>query len=291
MRHHYFMWILGGEPLLNDFGWELSAEDRNCFMHALNGNHSITDHEQITLLKDFQSSILYIMESLKDAPQITIDSFFEVQENCFLIWIFSESLLRTYGVTITDHEREVFHNALHRAHISREQRNHLAHALHGNHNLFTTRGQAKEQQETIFADPHLLQHFMDGTNYTTWEYPMRAYLKFKGYWLITVEGLPDIANQETPFWYIPQPKDSEEEPEESWESKLKRQELKDKYYNLDDGAKAAIEQRLTNAIIEEIWKYLKTKYNKVGSALVFGDIQKVYNFQIRGNQNPESEIA
>ncbi|PFH45811.1 hypothetical protein AMATHDRAFT_8631 [Amanita thiersii Skay4041] len=129
---------------------------------------------------------------------------------------------------------------------------------------------------------------------------MRAYLEFKGYWLITVEGLPDIVNQETLFWYVPQPKNSMEEPKESWESKLKRQELKDKYYNLDDSAKGAIKQRLTNAIIKEIkgyttakdiWKYLETKYNKAGSAQVFGDIQKVYNFQIRGNKNPESEIA
>ncbi|PFH45162.1 hypothetical protein AMATHDRAFT_9870 [Amanita thiersii Skay4041] len=94
---------------------------------------------------------------------------------------------------------------------------------------------------------------MDGTNYTLWEYPMRAYLEFK-----------------------------------------------DKYYNLDDGAKGSIKQRLSNAIIEEIkdfssakeiWKHLEDKYNKAGSAQVFGDIQKVYAFQIRGNQNPEAEIA
>ncbi|PFH44949.1 hypothetical protein AMATHDRAFT_10378 [Amanita thiersii Skay4041] len=257
------------------------------------------------------------------------------------------------------------------------------HTLHGNHNLFTTRGQAEEEQPMIFTDPHLLQCFMfifehineataileacrvlshnericylsieqhrmfvwiiggeralnhfglhlsaeernwfmhalngngndskqldmdripvmDGTNYTTWEYPMRAYLKFKGCWLITVKGLPDIANQETPFWYVPQPANSKEEPEESWEGKLKRRELKDKYYNLDDAAKGAIKQRLTNAIIEEIkvyttakdiWKYLEKKYNKAGSAQVFGDVQKVYSFQIRGNQNPEAEIS
>ncbi|PFH47111.1 hypothetical protein AMATHDRAFT_7066 [Amanita thiersii Skay4041] len=139
---------------------------------------------------------------------------------------------------------------------------------------------------------------MDGTNYTTWEYPMRAYLEFKGCWLITVEGLPDIANQETPFWYVQS--DPKLAPEESWESKLKRQELKDKYYNLDDAAKGAIKQRLTNTIIEEIkgyttakdiWKYLENKYNKAGSAQVFGDIQKVYTFQIKGNQNPEAEIS
>ncbi|PFH45752.1 hypothetical protein AMATHDRAFT_8728 [Amanita thiersii Skay4041] len=119
---------------------------------------------------------------------------------------------------------------------------------------------------------------MDGTNYTTWEYPMRAYLKFKGCWLITVEGLPDIANQETPLWYVQA--DPKSAPEESWER--------------------AIKQRLTNAIIKEIksyttakdiWKYLETKYNKAGSAQVFSDIQKVYNFQIRGNQNPEVEIS
>ncbi|PFH45319.1 hypothetical protein AMATHDRAFT_9501 [Amanita thiersii Skay4041] len=139
---------------------------------------------------------------------------------------------------------------------------------------------------------------MDGTNYTTWEYPMRAYLEFKGCWLITIEGLPDIVNQETPFWYVQT--DPKLAPEESWESKLKRRELKDKYYNLDDAAKGAIKQRLTNAIIKEIknyttakdiWKYLEMKYNKAGSAQVFSDIQKVYSFQIRGNQNPESEIA
>ncbi|PFH46680.1 hypothetical protein AMATHDRAFT_7496 [Amanita thiersii Skay4041] len=107
-----------------------------------------------------------------------------------------------------------------------------------------------------------------------------------GYWLITVEGLPDLANQETPFWYNPKPVGSTEAPSESWESLIKRCKLKDKYYNLDDGAKGAIKQRLTNAIIEEIkdlssakevWKYLETKYNKAGSAQVFGDIQKVYN--------------
>ncbi|PFH44696.1 hypothetical protein AMATHDRAFT_11133 [Amanita thiersii Skay4041] len=118
---------------------------------------------------------------------------------------------------------------------------------------------------------------MDGTNYTLWEYPMRAYLKFKGYWLITMEGLPDLANQTTPFTYNP-----------------------DKYYNLDDGAKGSIKQRLSNAIIEEIkelsstkeiWKYLEDKYNKAGSAQVFGDIQKVYAFQIKGNQNPKAEIS
>ncbi|PFH44612.1 hypothetical protein AMATHDRAFT_11363 [Amanita thiersii Skay4041] len=112
---------------------------------------------------------------------------------------------------------------------------------------------------------------------------MHDYLKFKGYWLITVEGLPNIANKETPFWYEPRVVGSTEAPKESWESKLKRCELKDKYYNLDDGAKGAIKQRLTNAIIEEIkdissakeiWKHLKTKYNKAGSAQVFGDIQK-----------------
>ncbi|PFH46918.1 hypothetical protein AMATHDRAFT_7255 [Amanita thiersii Skay4041] len=181
-------------------------------------------------------------------------------------------------------ERALNHFGLH---LSAEERNQFMHALNGNGN------DSKQSDMDWIA-------IMDGTNYTTWEYPMRAYLKFKGYWLITVKGLPDIANQQTPFWYIPQPKDSEEEPKESWESKLKRQELKDKYYNLDDGTKGAIKQRLTNAIIKEIkgissakeiWKYLETKYNKVGSAQVFGDIQKVYNFQIRGNQNPKSEIT
>ncbi|PFH44776.1 hypothetical protein AMATHDRAFT_10891 [Amanita thiersii Skay4041] len=119
---------------------------------------------------------------------------------------------------------------------------------------------------------------MDGTNYTLWEYPMRAYLKFKGYWLNTVEGPPEIANRMTPFAFNP----------------------RDKYYNLNDGTKGSIKQRLSNAIIEEIkdlssakeiWKHLENKYNKAGSAQVFRDIQKVYTFQIKGNQNPEAEIA
>ncbi|PFH44834.1 hypothetical protein AMATHDRAFT_10673 [Amanita thiersii Skay4041] len=141
---------------------------------------------------------------------------------------------------------------------------------------------------------------MDGTNYTLWEYPMRAYLEFKGYWLITVEGLLDLANQTEPFSYNKQPAGSTDAPSESWESIIKRQELKDKYYNLDDGAKGSIKQRLSNAIIEEIkdlssakeiWKHLETKYNKAGSAQVFGDIQKVYAFQIKGNQNPEADIV
>ncbi|PFH45001.1 hypothetical protein AMATHDRAFT_10239 [Amanita thiersii Skay4041] len=81
---------------------------------------------------------------------------------------------------------------------------------------------------------------------------------------------------------------------------IKRQELKDKYYNLNDGAKGSIKQRLSNAIIEEIkdfssakeiWKIFKDKYNKARSAQVFRDIQKVYAFQIKGNQNPEAEIS
>ncbi|PFH45000.1 hypothetical protein AMATHDRAFT_10242 [Amanita thiersii Skay4041] len=105
---------------------------------------------------------------------------------------------------------------------------------------------------------------------------------------------------EKPFWYTPRPQGSTDKPSESWESLIKRRELKDKYYNLDDGAKDSIKQRLTNAIIkeikglstaQEIWKHLNTKYNKARSAQVFGDIQKVYSFQIRGNQNPKSEIA
>ncbi|PFH44719.1 hypothetical protein AMATHDRAFT_11073 [Amanita thiersii Skay4041] len=120
---------------------------------------------------------------------------------------------------------------------------------------------------------------MDRTNYTLWEYPMRAYLKFKGYWLITVEGLPDLANQTTPFTYNPVRAGTTNAPTETWESIIKR---------------------LSNAIIEEIkdlssakdiWKHLKDKYNKAGSAQVFGDIQKVYVFQIKGNQNPEAEIS
>ncbi|PFH44602.1 hypothetical protein AMATHDRAFT_11393 [Amanita thiersii Skay4041] len=89
-------------------------------------------------------------------------------------------------------------------------------------------------------------------------------------------------------------------PTETWESKIRRQELKDKYHNLDDGAKGSMKQRLSNAVIEqiknletaqEIWIYLENKFNKAGSAQVFRDIQKVYAFQIRGNQNPETEIS
>ncbi|PFH45652.1 hypothetical protein AMATHDRAFT_8857 [Amanita thiersii Skay4041] len=142
--------------------------------------------------------------------------------------------------------------------------------------------------------------FMDGTNYTLWAYPMRAYLEFKGYWLITMEGLSDIANQTEPFTYNPMKAGSTDKPTETWESLVRRQELKDKYHNLDDGAKGSIKQKLSNAIIEEIkdmatakeiWKYLKEKFNKAGSAQVFGDIQKVYAFQIKGNQNPETEIS
>ncbi|PFH45810.1 hypothetical protein AMATHDRAFT_8629 [Amanita thiersii Skay4041] len=141
---------------------------------------------------------------------------------------------------------------------------------------------------------------MDGTNYTLWEYPMRAYLKFKGYWLITEEGLPNLANQTEPFAYNRIPAGSTEAPTESWESQIRRWELKDKYYNLNNCAKGSIKQKLSNAIIEEIkhlttakeiWKHLGTKYNKAGSAQVFGDIQKVYAFQIKGNQNPEAEIS
>ncbi|PFH45329.1 hypothetical protein AMATHDRAFT_9479 [Amanita thiersii Skay4041] len=141
---------------------------------------------------------------------------------------------------------------------------------------------------------------MDGTNYTLWEYPMRAYLEFKGYWLITMEGLLDLANRTQPFAYNPRVSRSTDPLSETWESMIKRRELKDKYYNLDDGAKGSIKQRLSNTIIEEIkdltsakdiWKHLENKYNKAGSAQVFGDIQKVYAFQIKGNQNPEAEIA
>ncbi|PFH45304.1 hypothetical protein AMATHDRAFT_160977 [Amanita thiersii Skay4041] len=121
---------------------------------------------------------------------------------------------------------------------------------------------------------------MDGTNYTLWAYPMRAYLEYKGYWLITAEGLPSLATQTEPFAY--------------------NEPRTDKYYNLNDGVKGSMKQRLSNAIIEqikdmataqEIWKYLENKFNKAGSAQVFGDIQKVYAFQIRGNQNPETEIS
>ncbi|PFH45537.1 hypothetical protein AMATHDRAFT_9015 [Amanita thiersii Skay4041] len=141
---------------------------------------------------------------------------------------------------------------------------------------------------------------MDGMNYTLWAYPMRAYLEFKGYWLITTNGLPDIATRTEPFAYNPVKDESMDELTETWESQIRRQELKDKYHNLDDGAKGSMKQKLSNAIIEEIkdmatakeiWKYLEDKFNKAGSAQVFGDIQKVYAFQIRGNQNPETQIS
>ncbi|PFH46630.1 hypothetical protein AMATHDRAFT_7586 [Amanita thiersii Skay4041] len=342
-------------------------------MHALNGNIEAI-HERILLVREFHDAILYIMDSLKDASQNTIDSFFEIRENRFLIWIIGEPLLNKYGVYITDHERDIFHDTLQRSFLSREERNHLTHALNGNRNFWATKGQLEEQQETIFADPHLLQRFMfifehineathileacrvlshnericylsverrrmfvwiiegeralnhfslflsaeernrfmhtlngngneiktsemdcipimDGTNYTLWAYPMRAYLEFKGYWLITTDE---------PFAYNPVRAGSTDPPTETWESQFKRQELRDKYYNLNDGAKGSMKQRLSNAIIEqikdmetaqEIWKYLENKFNKAGSAQVFGDIQKVYAFQIRGNQNPETEIS
>ncbi|PFH44868.1 hypothetical protein AMATHDRAFT_10590 [Amanita thiersii Skay4041] len=141
---------------------------------------------------------------------------------------------------------------------------------------------------------------MDGTNYTLWAYPMRAYLEYKGYWLITAKGLPALATRTEPFAYNPVSAGSTTPPTETWESQFKRQELRDKYYNLNDGAKGSMKQRLSNAIIEqiknmatakEIWNYLEDKFNKAGSAQVFGDIQKVYTFQIRGPQNPETEIS
>ncbi|PFH45994.1 hypothetical protein AMATHDRAFT_8388 [Amanita thiersii Skay4041] len=351
-------------------------------MHALNGNIEAI-HERILLVREFNDAILYIMDSLKDASQNTIDSFFEIRENRFLIWILSESLLRKYGVHITDDERSIFYDALQRSFLSRQERNRVMHSLNGNRNLWTTRGQAEEEQGTIFADPRLLQHFMfifehineathileacrilshnericylsverqrmfvwiiggeralnhfglflsaeernrfmhtlnsngndiktsemdripimDGTNYTLWAYPMRAYLEFKGYWQITADGLPDLATRTEPFAYNPVSAGSTTAPTETWESKIRRQELKDKYHNLDDGAKGSMKQRLSNAIIEqikeketaqEVWTYLEHAFNKAGSAQVFGDIQKVYAFQIRGNQNPESEIS
>ncbi|PFH44901.1 hypothetical protein AMATHDRAFT_10477, partial [Amanita thiersii Skay4041] len=271
VRNRYFIWVLGGEPLLNHYGWTLSAEERNCFMHALMGNIEAI-HEQILLIHEFHEAILYIMESLQDVPQTTVDSFFECRENRFLIWIVSESLLEKYRVHISDDEREIFHDTLQRSFTSCQERNRLTHALIGNHNLLTTKGQA-EEQEGSFIDPRLFRHFMfilenineatqvleacrilshnericylsvqrrrmfvwiiggeralnhfglflsleernrymhamngngtdiktsemdhipimDGTNYTLWEYPMRAYLEFKGYWLITPLVVP-----------------------------------------------------------------------------------------------------
>ncbi|PFH44591.1 hypothetical protein AMATHDRAFT_11420 [Amanita thiersii Skay4041] len=91
MRNRYFIWVLGGEPLLNHLSWELSTEYRNHFMHALNGNIEGI-HEQILLVREFHEAILYIMESLKDASQTMIDSFFKIRENCFLIWIKSSMI-------------------------------------------------------------------------------------------------------------------------------------------------------------------------------------------------------
>ncbi|PFH44709.1 hypothetical protein AMATHDRAFT_11097 [Amanita thiersii Skay4041] len=95
-------------------------------------------------------------------------------------------------------------------------------------------------------------------------------------------------------------KEAYADPVKSGESQFKRQELRDKYFNLNDSTKGTMKQRLSNAIIEqiknmvtakEIWNYLEDKFNKAGSTQVFGDIQKVYTFQIRGNQNPETEIS
>ncbi|PFH45305.1 hypothetical protein AMATHDRAFT_9531 [Amanita thiersii Skay4041] len=80
IKNRYFIWIIGGEPLLNHYGWQLSAEDRNRFMHALNGNIEAI-HERILLVREFHDAILYIMDSLKDASQDTINSFFEIREN------------------------------------------------------------------------------------------------------------------------------------------------------------------------------------------------------------------
>ncbi|PFH44715.1 hypothetical protein AMATHDRAFT_11084, partial [Amanita thiersii Skay4041] len=70
IRHCYFIWIAGGEPLLNHYDWTLSAEDRNRFMHALNGNIEAI-HERILLVREFHEAILYVMESLQNAPQAT----------------------------------------------------------------------------------------------------------------------------------------------------------------------------------------------------------------------------
>ncbi|PFH45377.1 hypothetical protein AMATHDRAFT_9380 [Amanita thiersii Skay4041] len=120
---------------------------------------------------------------------------------------------------------------------------------------------------------------MDRTNYTLWEYPMRAYLKFKGYWLITVEGLPELANQTTPFAYNPVRARTTDAPTETWESMIKRL------------SNAIIKEIKDLSSAKEIWKHLEDKYNKARSAQVFGDIQKVYAFQIKGNQNPEAEIS
>ncbi|PFH44558.1 hypothetical protein AMATHDRAFT_11528 [Amanita thiersii Skay4041] len=82
IRHRYFVWVAGGEPLLNHYGWTLSAEERNRFMHTLNGNIEPI-HERILLVREFHEAILYIMESLQGQPQVTIDSFFEYMESTF----------------------------------------------------------------------------------------------------------------------------------------------------------------------------------------------------------------
>ncbi|PFH44643.1 hypothetical protein AMATHDRAFT_11281, partial [Amanita thiersii Skay4041] len=369
VRHCYFVWIAGGEPLLNHYGWTLSAEERNRFMHALNGNIEAI-HERILLVREFHEAILYIMETLQNAPQATVESFFECRANRFLIWVVSESLLNRYGIYITDDKRNFFFDTLQVSFLSREERNRAMHALNGNRNFWVTRGQLEEgeieEEQNIFVDPQLLQclafifthineaaqvyeacrilsynericylsiprrrmfvwviggeralnHFglflsaeernrfmhalngngndiktsemdripiMDGTNYTLWAYPMRAYLEYKGYWQITAEGIPTLATRTEPFAYNEPRPGSTAAPTETWESQFKRQELKDKYFNLNDGAKGAMKQRLSNAIIEqiknksttkEIWNYLEDKFNKAGSAQVFGDIQK-----------------
>ncbi|PFH44804.1 hypothetical protein AMATHDRAFT_10792 [Amanita thiersii Skay4041] len=160
IRHRYFVWIAGGEPLLNHYGWTLSAEERNRFMHALNGNIEAI-HERILLVQEFHEAILYIMESLQDAPQATIDSFFECRANRFLIWVVSESLLNKYGIHITEDERNFFFDTLQVSFLSREERNRAMHALNGNRNFWATRGQLKEgeieEEQSIFIDPQLLQ--------------------------------------------------------------------------------------------------------------------------------------
>ncbi|PFH45796.1 hypothetical protein AMATHDRAFT_8652 [Amanita thiersii Skay4041] len=158
IRNRYFIWIIGGEPLLNHYGWTLSAEDRNRFMHALNGNIEAI-HERILLVREFHEAILYIMESLQNVPQATVNSFFECRANRFLIWVVSESLLNKYGVYITEDERNFFYNTLQVSFLSREERNHAMHTLNGNRNFWATREQL-EEEGTIFADPRLLQRFM-----------------------------------------------------------------------------------------------------------------------------------
>ncbi|PFH46623.1 hypothetical protein AMATHDRAFT_7575 [Amanita thiersii Skay4041] len=258
-------------------------------MHSLNGNRNLwttrgqAEEEQGTIFADprLLQRFMFIFEHINEATHI-LEACRILSHNERICYLSIER--RRMFVWIIGGERALNHFGLF---LSAEERNRFMHALNGNGNDIKT-----SEMDRI--------PIMDGTNYTLWAYPMRAYLEYKGYWLITDEGLPSLATRTEPFAYNTRTTGSTDPPTETWESQFKRQELRDKYYNLNDGAKGSMKQRLSNAIIEqikdmataqEIWKYLKKKFNKAGSAQVFGDIQKVYAFQIRGNQNPETEIS